>query len=341
MFENLFQKYISTKNVIFFIVAILLLIFITRIKEIAVLFFAAYVLACSLEPLVDKLSKKFNRVLSTTIVLGAILLIIIAFFLPIIMAAGKQIGLFVNHLPAFIENLKHFISITPILNKSALAQFDASNFISSASDITTKFVGQSINFSINIAQAFIYLIAGILIVFYFLADRDTVKHGYLSLFPPAMKEKASVIIETISEKIGGYVIAQIAAMTSIGIIMAIGLLTCRIEYAILLGLMTALLDIIPVVGPAIALIICLLVTYKAGFISMLLVITVFAIAQIAENNLVRPYIFSKIMNIHPLIIYLFLFITAKYLGVIGVVFAPAIAATVCVLVEELYIKNIN
>ena len=40
-------------------------------------------------------------------------------------------------------------------------------------------------------------------------------------------------------------------------------------------------------------------------------------------------------------LYLFLFITAQYLGVIGVIFAPAIAATVCVLVQELYIKNIS
>jgi predicted PurR-regulated permease PerM len=38
---------------------------------------------------------------------------------------------------------------------------------------------------------------------------------------------------------------------------------------------------------------------------------------------------------------LFLFISAKYLGIVGVVFAPAIAATVCVLIQELYIKNLD
>ena len=47
------------------------------------------------------------------------------------------------------------------------------------------------------------------------------------------------------------------------------------------------------------------------------------------------------LNNHLLIIYLFLFITAQYFGVVGVIFAPAIAATVCVLIDELYIKNIN
>ena len=78
-----------------------------------------------------------------------------------------------------------------------------------------------------------------------------------------------------------------------------------------------------------------------GPLTIALVIGIFMIAQWAENNLVRPYIFSKFLDLHPLIIYFFLFVTAQYLGVVGVIFAPAIAATVCVLIEELYIKNIN
>jgi predicted PurR-regulated permease PerM len=130
-------------------------------------------------------------------------------------------------------------------------------------------------------------------------------------------------------------------MTSVGLIMTLGLLVSGIEYALLLGLITAILDIIPVVGPAIALIICLITAYKSGMLAIILVCVVFAIAQWAENNLVRPYIFSKFLDLHPLIIYLFLFITAQYLGVVGVIFAPAIAATICVLIQELYIKNIS
>ena len=74
---------------------------------------------------------------------------------------------------------------------------------------------------------------------------------------------------------------------------------------------------------------------------MALVILVFTIAQLVENNFVRPYVFGKFLDIHPLLIYLFLFITAKYMGIIGVIFAPAIAATVVVLVEEIYMKSLE
>ena len=47
------------------------------------------------------------------------------------------------------------------------------------------------------------------------------------------------------------------------------------------------------------------------------------------------------MDLHPLIIFFSIFVTAKFLGAVGVIFAPAIAATVCVLLDELYIKPIN
>ena len=174
-----------------------------------------------------------------------------------------------------------------------------------------------------------------------MADKTNIKNAYTHLFPKQMRAKANEVLDIISQKVGGYIAGQVAAMASVGIIMAIGLILLKVDYAVLLGLITAILDIIPVVGPTIALIICLVATYKYGTIILLLVAIVFAIAQLVENSFVRPYVFGKLLDIHPILIYLFLFITAKYMGVVGVVFAPAIAATICVLIQELYIKNIE
>ena len=130
-------------------------------------------------------------------------------------------------------------------------------------------------------------------------------------------------------------------IASVGLVMAIGLSIMRIDYALLLALITMVLDLIPVVGPTIALVICVIATSQSGIVAVTTVIVVFAIAQLVENNFVRPFVFGKFLNLHPLLIYLFLFIMAKYAGIVGVVFAPAVAATVCVLYEELYMKNLN
>lgn len=341
MFDNLFQKYITAKNIIFFIIAVLFIVFVTKIKDVAILFFASYVIACSLNPIVDKFSKKFNRSLVSAILLGITVLVLGAFFIPIIVMAGHEIKSFADHGPQYFNYIKEFINNTPFINKSQLANIDLGDFLSSASGFTSKFVNQSIIMSINFAQAIIYFIAALIIIYYFMADKECVKDAYMSLFPANMKVCAEEIIETISKKIGGYVLAQVTTMTGVGLVMTIGLLIIGVDYAVLLGLITAVLDIVPVVGPGIALAICLITAYKSGALTLLLIVVVFAIAQLAENNFIRPYIFGKFLDLHPLIIYLFLFITAQHLGVVGVIFAPAIAATVCVLIEELYIKNIN
>lgn len=341
MFENLFPKFINTKNLIFYIIAILFIIFIAKIKDVAILFFASYVIACSLNPLVDILERKFKRSISSSIVLLLTVIILGVFFIPVIAMAGHEIKSFVNHIPQYIEYIKEFITNTPVINKSLIAEFNIGDFISSTSSFTTNFVNKSITASVNFASAMVYFLAALIIIYYFMADKELVKNTYMKLFPESMKNRADEIIESISKKIGGYVIAQITTMTSVGIIMAIGLMLVKVDYAILLGLITAILDIVPVVGPALALAICLITAYNSGPITLALILLVFSIAQVAENNLVRPYIFGKFLDIHPLIIYLFLFITAQHLGIIGVIFAPAIAATVCVLIEELYIKNIN
>ena len=123
--------------------------------------------------------------------------------------------------------------------------------------------------------------------------------------------------------------------------MVLGLSIFKINYAVILGLITAVLDIIPIVGPTIALIICIIATIESGPAAILVVIGVFAVAQLIENQFVRPYVFSKFLDIHPIMIYLFLFITAKYMGAVGVILAPAVAATACVLIEELYMKNLD
>ena len=341
MFDGKFQKYLSVKNVIFLIIAVLFIRFLGHIEDIAIMFFASYVISCSLNPLVEKLSKKYKRTQAASIVLFGVVLLICLFFVPIIILAAQEIRNFAVSFPRLMLLAKDFIESSPYASHYLVENINVGGMLSSASGVTTQIIGETINIGKNIGSGLVYLIGSIIIIYYFMADKDTVHKTFLKLFPTNMRKRAEEIFDTISNRIGGYVIAQVVTMMSVGVLMTIGLLLLRVEYALLLGVMTAILDIIPIIGPAIALLICLVVSYKSGIGVLALIILVFSITQLTENNLVRPYIFSRLMNIHPIIIYLFLFITAKFWGVIGLVFAPAIAATAVVLIEELYIKNIE
>ena len=85
MFENIFQKYITVKNIIFLIISILFIVFLSKINEVVILFFASYVIACSMEAPVKNLSKKFKRRTAAIIVILCSISLIFAFLVPVFM----------------------------------------------------------------------------------------------------------------------------------------------------------------------------------------------------------------------------------------------------------------
>ncbi len=331
----------GVKNIIFVVIAILFVIFIAKIQDIAIMFFASYVIACSLEPIVKKLTNKMTRQQASLLTLLSTLTIIGIFLIPVIILASSEIKTFAVSFPQYIDKITVGLKNIHFLTQTPLANIDFNKITESAAGVTSDFIEHSINIIKGLSSAVVYFIISILIIYYFLADKDIIRKNTLRLFPNHLRKRADEIINIISDKIGGYVSGQLVAVSSVGIIMAIGLLLLKVDYALLLALITAVLDFIPVVGPAIGLCICLIACYDAGSKIIIGIIITFAAAQIIENNLVRPFVFSKLLNLHPILIFLSLFLTAKYMGILGVVFAPAIAATICVLIEELYMKNLD
>lgn len=332
---------ITVKNIIFLIMVILLIKFVSQISAIAMLFFAAYVLACSLNPLVDKFSTKMNRPLAASIVTCGVTLIVFAILIPMLVVATKQIEILVLSAPKQFALIKAFILKQQIFGQSVVSMVDLPSIIQPVTNFTKHIVEESIELTLNFASTLIYLLAMCVITYYFIVDKETIRKGFMLLFPDHIKQKADSIMRTISEKIGNYIIAQLTVITTVGICVMIPLLCMKIDCAVLLGVLSAILDLIPIIGPAIAGIICVFMCWSYGPVIVGLVIFFFLLAQWIENNFVRPYVFGKFLDLHPLIIFFALFVTAKFLGVIGVVFAPAIAATIAVLIDELYIKPIN
>lgn len=337
----LFKEHLTSKNIIFIFLVLLTIKFVSEIKTTAMLFFASYVVACSLNPVVDILEKKMKRYLAATTVLTLTSLVSFVFFVPIVFVATKQIQGFVNTMPQKLESIQNFISIHQFYGYKLTEIFKIESIIKSSSPFATGILNQSINITMGVFQGIMFFLAICMIVFYLLADKTAIQKGFIRVFPEKMKVKASEISENISKKVGGYVIAQILNMIAIGVLTAIGMFILKVDYALLLGLITGILDIIPIVGPTVALILCMLMAYQMGPVMLLLVFLMFMAAQWLSNNIIRPVVFGKFLNLHPLIIIFALLVGAQFLGVWGVILAPALAAIVCVLFDEIYLKTIN
>ena len=75
--------------------------------------------------------------------------------------------------------------------------------------------------------------------------------------------------------------------------------------------------------------------------TMIIVTVLFTISHFVENHVVRPYVYSKFLNLHQIVIFFALFIGAKYAGVLGVLLAPPMVMAFLILFEELYLKNMD
>ena len=335
------KRFFSVKNIIFSVLVVVLLLLLPKISGILMLFFGAYVLACALNPYVVKLTAKMNRTLAASIVMLTSLLSVIALFVPIFIVAFKEIKIFMSTLPDKIAGVTDFLLNTDIYGHKLLDMFDFDTIVGNSSSVAQGVFNQSWNFTISIFQILMISVALTMIVYYILVDKTYLKKKFLEFFPPDLKIKADDILSIISNKVGGYVRAQVISMVAVGVMVAIVLVILRVEYATFLGLISGILDIIPILGPTLALAVILLVAYPMGITKIILIIVGFLLVQQISNYVVRPVLFGKLMELHPLMVFLALFLAEQFLGFWGVILSPAIAATVCVLVDELYLKPIN
>lgn len=335
------KSFWNIKNIIFIVLAISLLLIFPKVIGIAMLFFAGYVIACALNPYVNKLSTKMSRSAASGLVMAGSLLSILALLIPIIVIAFKEISAFLVSFPNKIINFYNFVTTSKIYGHRIVEMIDINSLLGNSSAVAQDVVNKSLNFTFAFVHLVVILITLTMIVYYIILDKDYLKKKFIEFFPPDLKNKASDILAIISFKVGYYVRAQLISMAAVGIMVMIVLVVLRVDYAVLLGLISGILDIIPILGPSIALIIILLVACPAAMIKVLLIIAGFLLCQQLSNYVIKPILFGKMMQMHPLTIFLALFLANQFLGFWGVILSPAIAATVCVLVDELYIKPIH
>lgn len=346
--EDFSQKTLNTsiltyKNIIFAIMLVLVLLFISNIAEIALMLFVAFIITCAIDPLVSYLSKYMPRVLAVSLVLLLLLTCILGIFIPLLSLTVKQGIILIKNLPEYIQELQIFLHsnhfgtmISKYINPDAI---NTANI--EITGLTSEILSKGVDASKLIVNSITGSIAVTIMVFYLSYDAKLMKERFLEFFPPKFKEKASYILDSIKTKVGGYVFAQALSMVVVGLFSFIGLLIIGHQHALLIGFLTCILDIIPVIGATIAVAIALYTAFSGGIFYVILTFVIMMIAQWLQNQIFRPILFGKFMDTHPLLIIISLLIGAKFMGFWGVVLAPAIASIVCVLMDELYLKPIN
>lgn len=337
----LFKNNSNYKYILFLLVAIFSVWAISQIKETAMIFFAGFVISCSLTPFADKLAKKIPRAAATAIVIIVAVVLVLLVIVPVTLMTVEEIKTLAGFMPDVIKKLIAWINTAQIMGYKLNTFISTENFGIEISDLASNILNKSYALTMGFLDAVTIILSILMIVFYLMLEKDEINQNAMKLFPPKFKKRAAEIINCIETKVGGYVFAQVLAMSTVAFCTVIGLYLCHIQYSVLLGIIAGILDIIPIIGPTIALTLGIMSASINGLIWIIPTIAVYLIAQWISNQLVRPVVFGKFMQLHPVIVLFSFFIAAQFLGVWGVILAPAIAALVLTLFDELYVKTIN
>lgn len=342
-------------SVIGFLLIVTLFFYIIYLIKIAIIpLILAIAIAYLLTPIVILLQKKMRRVFAVTITYIIFIGIIFTIFFFIIPIIIDQFRTFIDKFPVYVENLTKITN--DFLQNSVLIK-NTENLIGKEiipKDVSsiTKYLISRINLEeIDIFQrattvgmlvfnTVLYLIVGPLLGIYILNYTDKIKTTFIKIIPKRFKNQTTIILERINKVAGRYVRGQILVSLIVGILCTIVLLVLKVDFAILLGSIAGLLNMIPLLGPIIGAIPAALTALFISPLKALLVILLFIAVQQIDNYIISPNIMKYQVGVHPGIIIFSLMAGGALFGIWGLLIAvPTVAILQEILRYYLLEKN--
>ena len=166
------------------------------------------------------------------------------------------------------------------------------------------------------------------LIFYLLKDSETIREALYTPFPARLRPYLRDLMDIVNRSVGGYIRGQLLLGLLVGGVVTIGLLLLGIPFAVILGIVAGLTELIPIIGPWIGGAVGVLVTLAAAPDKVLWVILLYLAVQLLENALLVPRVQANTLGLHPIAVILVITIGSQYFGLWGVILGPPLAAMV-------------
>lgn len=164
------------------------------------------------------------------------------------------------------------------------------------------------------------------LVFYLMKDSGKIRDSLSAPFPKALQPYLGDILDMAERVLGGYIRGQIFLGLVVGVVVTIGLLAMGVPFALVLGIIAGITELVPVVGPWIGAIAGILVTLATEPHLLPWVALLYLAVQLLENTLLVPRIQGDSLNLHPVAIILTIVVASNYFGLWGIILGPPLVA---------------
>ncbi len=316
---------LSTEIVIKLALAVVVLALAYYLREILLLIFAAGVFAMAIDKPIDSLAaRRLPRWAAAALVYAAIVAVFLGALAVILPPLGIEIA---NIAGTYAPRIRDFFGGGGGEGLWSLLQ-NLSGTISGGAEraIQVFFV------IFGGAGSFIVLLS---LAFFLNLQEQGVRRLVYALTPRARHTQAVAFFERIQLKVSAWLWGRIVTSVIVGVLIFLGLYLMGVPYAFTLGVLSSVLNFIPIIGPVIAAVPAILLAVSQSVFAIVgTIILYFLVNQVIEGFILIPLLMKRALDLNPFFLLVALLVGGRLAGLLGIIISLPAAAIVSVLVEE-------
>jgi predicted PurR-regulated permease PerM len=342
----------STKWLVIISSLLALVWIIYRFRQIISPLAIAGILAYILNPPVKFLTTrtKLSRtwaVVSVYLALVVILGLVLVSFVPSLIQQVMSINV---HFQDIVERVSRFFEQPLFIFGFYIDLLDVYKEVSGAlQNIISPLASRTVSFLVGLASGFAWFIFVLIVSFYLLKDMKKLCRSLDELVPADYREEIRRLVGEINDIWSTFFRSQLVLCAVVGTLVGVTMRVVGVRNALILGIIAGLLEIVPNVGPTIAAIPAVLIAYFQGSTYLplsngwfaLLVIGLYVVIQQLENNILVPRIIGRSLNLHPLVVIIGVIAGARLAGILGMLLAAPVLASLRILGNYVYCKLLD
>jgi predicted PurR-regulated permease PerM len=310
-----------------------------RARSVLVLIGLALFIAAGLDPAVSRLERRgLPRWAAVVAVIAAVLGVLAGFAVAAIPPLASQATALAHNLPDYLHSLTNPHSELGRLNLHYHLEQRAQQLLTSHG---TDIVGGILGVGSVVLSATTSTVVVLVLTVYFLAGLPRIKLFFYRLAPRSRRARVILIGDEIFTKVGGYLLGNVLTSLIAGAGTYFWMLIFGIPYPILLGLLVALLDMIPIIGSTIGGVIVTLVALTVSWPVALATLGFYVVYRFAEDYFVVPRVMGRTVKVPASVTAVSVLVGGALLGLIGALVAIPAAAAVRLLLQEVTFRRMD
>ncbi len=291
-------------------------------------------LTVALNPVVVGLERRgLGRARATLLVFTALLLVLGVFLAVILTPLYTEVRAFAANIDTYVAELRE----SPFFSRLDRDYGIFERLQEQARTLPERLpatAGSLVGVAGAVVNAIFQTVSVLFLTLFLLLELPAITASIRSLLAPETEERTSRLAHDITQSVARYVAGNLVISLIAGTVTFVALLVLGVPYALVLALLMALFDLIPLVGATIGAVFVVLAAFTQGVVPGVVMIGVMVLYQQVENQVIQPLVYKRSVSVSPFIVLVAVLVGSTLLGVLGALLAIPVAASIQIALRE-------